>query len=80
MPVRKYRSVEDVPSNVIMEDGGPAAALRMAFSLSALALRLAATGHRPVCTSPVRWRKPRLCVCNGNLARNPLEQLHRVRS
>lgn len=43
MPVRKYRSVEDVPSNAIMEDGGPAVALRMAFSLSALALRLAAT-------------------------------------
>lgn len=43
MPVRKYRSVEDVPSNAAMEDGGPAAALRMAFSLSALALRLAAT-------------------------------------
>jgi hypothetical protein len=45
MPVRKYRSVEDVPSNAVMEDVSPATALRMAFSLSTLALRLA--GWRP---------------------------------
>ena len=44
MPVRKYRRIEDVPSNVVMED--PTAALRMAFSLSDAALRLA------------RWRPP----------------------
>jgi hypothetical protein len=47
MPVRKYRNVEDVPSNPVMDDGGPAAALRMAFSLSALALRLAASRPPP---------------------------------
>ena len=46
MPLRRYRSVEDVPSNAVMEEDDPAAALRMAFSLSALALRLA------------RWRPP----------------------
>lgn len=44
MPLRKYRSIDDVPSNVATEDD-PAAALRMAFSLSALAVRLA--GWRP---------------------------------
>lgn len=41
MPLRKYRSIGDVPSNVVAEHDDPAAALRMAFSLSALALRLA---------------------------------------
>jgi hypothetical protein len=45
MPVHKYRSIEDVPSNAVLENVDPAAALRMAFSLSALALRLA--GPRP---------------------------------
>jgi hypothetical protein len=42
MPLRKYRSIEDVPSNAVMDEDDPGAALRMAFSLSALALRLAA--------------------------------------
>jgi hypothetical protein len=46
MPLRKYHSVDDVPSNAIMKEDDPAAARRMAFSLSALALRLA------------RWRPP----------------------
>ena len=41
MPLRKYRSVDDIPSNAVMEEDDPTAALRMAFSLSALALRLA---------------------------------------
>jgi hypothetical protein len=41
MPLRKYRSVDDVPSNAVMDVDDPSAALRMAFSLSALALRLA---------------------------------------
>jgi hypothetical protein len=45
MPLRKYRSIDDVPSNVATEQDDPAAALRMAFSLSALAVRLA--GWRP---------------------------------
>jgi hypothetical protein len=43
MPVRKYRSIEEVPSNMVVED--PTAALRMAFSLSDTALRIA--GWRP---------------------------------
>jgi hypothetical protein len=46
MPLRRYHSVDDVPSNAVMEEADPAAALRMAFSLSELALRLA------------RWRPP----------------------
>lgn len=46
MPLRKYRSAEDVPSSAVMEHDDAAAALRMACSLSALALRLA------------RWRPP----------------------
>lgn len=41
MPLRRYRSVGDIPSNAVMEEDDPAVALRMAFSLSALALRLA---------------------------------------
>jgi hypothetical protein len=46
MPLRKYRSVDEVPSNAVMDVDDPSAALRMAFSLSALALRLA-RGHPP---------------------------------
>jgi hypothetical protein len=46
MPLRKYRSIDDVPSSPVMDERDPAAALRMAFSLSELALRLA------------RWRPP----------------------
>jgi hypothetical protein len=47
MPVRKYRSVADVPSSAVMDDRGPAAALRMACSLSEFALRLAASRRAP---------------------------------
>jgi len=46
MPVRRYRRVDDVPPNSVVEDGGPAVALRAAFSLSALALRLAGGQQR----------------------------------
>jgi hypothetical protein len=46
MPLRKYRSVQGVPSSAVMKEDDPAAVLRLAFSLSALALRLA------------RWRPP----------------------
>ena len=45
MPLRKYRSIDDVPQDVATYQDDPAAALRMAFSLSALAARLA--GWRP---------------------------------
>jgi len=45
MPLRRYRSIDDVPQDVAMDQDDPAAALRMAFSLSALAVRLA--GWRP---------------------------------
>jgi len=41
MPVRKYGSVDEVPPNAVIESEGPAGGLRAAFSLSALALRLA---------------------------------------
>jgi hypothetical protein len=46
MPLRKHRSVDDVPSSSVMDEDDPAAALRMAFPLSELAPRLA------------RWRLP----------------------
>lgn len=65
MPVRKYRSVEDAPSNAVMEDGGPAA-LRMAFSLSALALRLAATRPPSGVYKSRSLEEARHCVCIGN--------------
>lgn len=44
MPLRRYRDIADVPSNVVVADG-PAAALRLACELSTVALRLA--GDRP---------------------------------
>lgn len=40
MPVRKYRSIEDVPSALILDDGDASEAFRLACELSELTARL----------------------------------------